>query len=489
MARIPRVRLIIYSLIIVGLGSALVVAATNQAYKEGRFTPPPAPTNSGFEFDDAAGSAAQREPTPKLKRLKELGPDDIEDDDALLELNSLSSDEQEPLSSDSSKASLPTPVPSLGPTEVPDDDMIYGARGDDARELFSAAQDQGPPQFGEDGFIGGGRTSSNAAAGGIPDSVATPGDSEEGWVSGQPRGYAMLYAMQPAARSVVESNVSTLLSSRIREPYIGVLIDGTFTQDFDYLKNIISRLSQDRTLTVELYLTNGPTQRNGNPRGIEAPFLNNPPSSFRSLIMNSASAQSQFSAIAAQAREVFQFSRGLNPANQHLVSVMLEDNLDVKTYSFMRQLAVQQLDDLAGFIRSTCVGCAQDDREVDGDTAGDPREEHHLDKLAELKAGDGFTLDGIGFRYPGDGPGLGISSDKLKELITESDAKGLRFFGLWRHGWQGALESSRDNPHPRDRAYIASTPAQESFEIEMLRLGLTPEVSDNVEQDSGLMMR
>jgi hypothetical protein len=71
MARIPRVRLIIYSLIIVGLGSALVVAATNQAYKEGRFIPPPAPTNSGFEFGDAAGSAAARETTPKVKRAKE----------------------------------------------------------------------------------------------------------------------------------------------------------------------------------------------------------------------------------------------------------------------------------------------------------------------------------------------------------------------------------------------------------------------------------
>jgi len=463
------------------------VAATTDTHKGAGFIPPAAPVASNIDVDGGAPQRADKK-SPS-KRRKELGPDDIEDDDALLELNSLSSDEEEPLTPETPRASALTPVPSSLPSQSQDDAMISGAREDDVRSLFSAAQDQGPPQFGIDGFIGGGRTGANAAAGGVPDAVGTPEDSNEGWVSGQSRGYAMLYAMQPAARSVVESNVSTLLSARIREPYIGVLIDGTFSQDFEYLRNIIARLSENRTLTLELYLTNGPTQRNGNPRGIEAPFLNNPPSAFRSLIMNSASAQSQFSALAAQARDIFQFSRGVNPANQHLVSVMLEDNLDVKTYSFMRQLAVQQLDDLAGFIRSTCVGCAQGDREVDGDTAGDPREEHRVDTFAELKEGDGFTLDGVGFRYPGDSPGLGISSDRLKELITESDAKGVRFFGLWRHGWQGALENSRDNPHPRDRTYIASTPLQESFEIEMLRLGLTPEVAEDVEQDSGLMMQ
>lgn len=299
----------------------------------------------------------------------------------------------------------------------------------------------------------------------------------------------MYYAMQPGARAVVESNIATLLAAQIREPYIGVMIDGTFGLDTEYLKTIIARLSVDRNLTIELYLTNGATQRLYEKPLIRAPFVTIPPFAFRNKIQFDEGLKREFSSIAARARDVFEYSRQQNSANQHLVSVMLEDNLDVRAYRAMRELAAQQLDGTAGFIRSTCLRCvSSDDRESDIDTAGDPREEHKPDKMKELRRGDGFSLDGTGFRYPEESSALGISANELKGLIQEGYGKGLRYFALWRHNWQGAKEFARDNPHPDERNYIASTPEQEAFELEMLRLGLVAEpVDEDADVDSGVV--
>jgi len=275
----------------------------------------------------------------------------------------------------------------------------------------------------------------------------------------------------------------------VREPYIGVLIDGTFTQDFEYLKTIIRRLSVERNLTLELYLTNGATQRKFETTTIDAPFVSLSPYAFRELILSDSSRQRVFSAIAAQARDIFQFSSQQNPANQNIVSVMLEDNLDVGAYRKMRELASQQLDGAASFIRSTCLRCfSAQDRKSDADTAGDPREEHSVDRFGELKRGDGFSLDGVGFRYPGESTELGLTPEKLKELVSSGYSKGLRFFSLWRHNWQGA-DASGDNPHPTDRNYLPSTPEQEGFELSILRQGLVVEPVDEEELDSGLMAR
>lgn len=494
MARIPRRRLFVYLVLIASLTYALVVAASHQSVRQafqGR--------RALSDQADLQGVEPQRETAsaelPSAQKTTE--PNDADEDDALLELNSLSNDDAGPLSDEKRTAATPTPAASPTSAAQANDGMIYGARDDDARSIFSGAQQPEPGLFG-DGFIGGARSNSGGIGGAAddpmqPDTTPPPDDSGEGWVSGQARGYTMIYGLQPQARAVVEANVNALLSARIREPYIGVLIDGTFTQDFDYLKSVISRLSDDRNLTLVIYLTNGPTQRAGNPRKVAAPFLDIAPSAFRARIMFETDLRTQFSALAAQARDIFIHSRQQNAANQHFVSPMLEDNLDADAYRSMRQLAAQQLDDLAGFIRSTCVGCGDARERVDertaADTAGDPREEHSLERFGELRRGDGFALDGVGFQYPGEVSPRGVSPDRLKQLVTEGYAKGLRFFGLWRHNWQGAELNSKDNQHPSLRNYVPSTPEQEAFEIEILRQGLIPEPTDDEEQDSQLIMR
>jgi len=423
---------------------------------------------------------------------KTVPPGAIDEDDALLALNSLSQDDApgDALDAQRSNVAAPvTPAPSVAAPSSGDEQSSAGvADDDDARSVFSDAQPSEPFGTG-DQFIGGGRSSGPPSLLGGGAAAQEPPANAGSWVSGQARGYAMLYAMQPGARAVVESNVATLLAAQIREPYIGVLVDGTFSLDTEYLKTVISRLSVDRNLTLELYLTNGATQRAYDQTPIRAPFVTLAPLVFRSRIQFDEGLKREFSSIAARARDLFEYSKQQNPANQHIASVMLEDNLDVGAYRTMRELAAQQLDGTAGFIRSTCLRCVSpDDRGSDADTAGDPREEHKPDKMRELRRGDGFTLDGTGFRYPGESATLGISPDELKSLVQEGYAKGLRFFGLWRHNWQGAKQFSRDNPHPDERNYVASTPEQEAFELEVLRLGLIAEPSDdNEEADSGIL--
>jgi hypothetical protein len=290
----------------------------------------------------------------------------------------------------------------------------------------------------------------------------------------------MLYAMQPEARPVVEAQVQTLLASRVREPYIGVLIDGTFSRDFLYLKDIITRLSADnRALTVALYLVNGPGMRKATEPPVGDMFSQIDPVEFRQKIRRDQLLRSQFSAIVTQARDVFEHNAGLNGRNSNVAIVMLEDNLDAAAYRSMRELASEQLDGLAGFIRNPCLGCVKGNDDV---TLGNPREEHSPDRFSILQQGDGFTLDGTGFRYPNSSESVGVSADELSTIMNASFERGLRYVGLWRHVWQGRSAGEDNAKHPSDRTYVQSTPDQQEFEIEALRTGLVPEVQSETEQ-------
>jgi hypothetical protein len=300
------------------------------------------------------------------------------------------------------------------------------------------------------------------------------------WVSGQARGYAMLYALQPEARAVTESNISALLASHVREPYIAVLIDGTFGRDFTYLRDIITRLSGDgRRLTLSLYLANGASQRKADTL-IEAPFVREDPVRFRGLIRRTGTqVQQQYSQIARDARAIFEFSLETNPENTNVAVVMLEDNLDTESYRVMLGLAEAELDGIATIVRNPCNECGVEG--TDEETLGQPREDHRIEVFPTLDVNDGFTLDGKGFEYPNRPPSQSISSGTLEAMLQDSYKKGLAYFGLWRYGWQGLVQG-QGNPLPSKRTYIPSSPDEMEYEIQVLRTGLPPEEDG---QDSG----
>lgn len=331
------------------------------------------------------------------------------------------------------------------------------------------------------GFLGGVMVSQDSQAPAVVTPDATPRTGRP-WVRGQARGYTMLYAMQSEARSVVETQVETLLSAKIREPYIGVLIDGTFGRDFTYLKQVIERLSVDgRALTLALYLTNGPTMRKWRETPIDALFSKINPSDFRQRIRRDQTLQAQFLAVVLQAKDVFEFNVSLNPGNNNVAIVMLEDNLDSLAYRAMREIASAEIGAVAGFVRNPCLGCYEGN---DDATLGDPREEHNLSRYNVLARGDGYSLDGTGFLYPdGSGSESGVTAAQLRDLMSNSFARGLRYFGLWQYQWQG-LEVGGGNPRPSTRTYVPSNFDQQEFEVEILREGLVVEDEDDQEVGS-----
>ena len=175
-------------------------------------------------------------------------------------------------------------------------------------------------------------------------------------VRGQARGFNMLYLMHPRARETVERQVEALEVSGIRDLYLSVLTDGTFAQDFNYLQTIIQRLNAvSDSLTLVLYVTNGPTMRDfGSP--IIAGFNQIDPVRFRELIQFNQSVRDEYLGMVEQIRPIFQFNRSLNLRNRNIAIVMLEDNLTNAAYVSMRELTKQVLgEDLVEYYRKPCL--------------------------------------------------------------------------------------------------------------------------------------
>lgn len=283
--------------------------------------------------------------------------------------------------------------------------------------------------------------------------------------TGQARGYAMLYMMHPKARATVERELEILLESGLREIYLGVLIDGTFGQDFPYLATVLQRLANnDRIITLALYLTNGATMRKYDSTPIDAPFVKIEPVEFRNLIKTDRNVQNQFLALARKAKPTFDLNRNLNPENSNIAIVMLEDNLDRDSYQTMRGLAYSILGSSVEYIRNPCPGCY---RGNDMESNGDNIELHKTANILQLKSGDGFTLDGQGFYFPWEDPGAEfLSLDGL--LIAQNIAlqRGLRYFGLWRETRQGLGDASI---HPDRRHYEVPSEEQMKIEISILQ--------------------
>jgi hypothetical protein len=288
-------------------------------------------------------------------------------------------------------------------------------------------------------------------------------------VSGQARGYTMLYMMQPNARPVVEQQVTTLLRSNIAEIHIGVLIDETFGRDYDYMRSVLRRLSvADRAVFLTLYLVSGPTMRDFATTPLRTAFSTVSPALFRLLITSDRDVRNRFARIAREARVMFDFNRTLSPRSRNFAVVMLEDNLDRSSYRAMRALASAVLGPEINFVRNPCLGCFPGN---DSETFGDALEEHSPQRFLDLGVGDAFSLDGLGFRHEGEGPENGVDLGQLEAFLDQGLTRGLAYFGLWRFSWQGIVPG-RSLAHPDQRVYLPSTPDQEAVEIRLLRRGL-----------------
>jgi hypothetical protein len=283
----------------------------------------------------------------------------------------------------------------------------------------------------------------------------------------------MLYLMQPEARATVERQVRILLDSKVMNLYLGVLVDGTFTTDYEYLSSVVRRLNaQDRTLTLALFFSNGSAMRmheESFPGGL---FNIVEPGNFRYLIQNEPKVQSMLKRAIAKALPVFDLNSSLSPKNLNFAIPMLEDNLDNESYVAMRRVTRAALQGRAEVMRNPCPGCYSDGRN-NADPLGSGLESHNPDDISRLSPKDGLTLDGTGFLYPGESSPWGIPIEAVKTLKELAIDRNLRYFGLWRAGRQGLANTTTKTP-PSERTYEVPTDEHATAEIDLLRHGLRP---------------
>jgi hypothetical protein len=283
-----------------------------------------------------------------------------------------------------------------------------------------------------------------------------------------PRGYLLLCMANPSARDTVEILVQNLIDAKIEHVFLGLLTDGTFGTDFEYVKSVLTRLSQaGRVVTLATYVTNGPTMRYFNKTPITAGFARTDPRKFRRLIIFDDGTRAKYKSLAKNAAELLRHNHALNPKNKNIAIPMLEDNLNKESYLAIRSLMKEALLGIPfTIVRSPCLGCYAGN---DAYTPGDPIDDHGESAFSRVQIGGAFSFDGAQFHYPNE-TATGTTFEGAKSLIIESERRQLLFFGLWRLFWQGLNKGS--GIHPDDREYIPPTPQELTWNIELLRTGL-----------------
>jgi len=360
---------------------------------------------------------------------------------------------------------LPVPTPATAGATPPQARTTPDGRSIEALKEIASVFGSSPGSGRGDNRLGGTVTRSGFSGGSevLEAPLDTTAASEEPAaeitlprIGGQARGFVMLYLMHSRARGTVEKQIETLLKAEINDLFLSLLTDGTFSLDFAYLETVIRRLnSGGRTLTLNLFLSNGATMRKHETTPIEAGFNLIPPWNFRDMIQWDPVTRSRFKEMARQVRPVLELNRSLNPLNRNLVTVMLEDNLQGDSYRAMRELARGELGGLTEYVRNPCPGCFEGN---DTEASGDALEGHTIADLSILGSRDGFALDGNGYLFPDEPPQPNqLSFEQARELIQAGIDRRLRYFGLWRAARQGL--GSVDT-HPDARSYEVPSPAQ-----------------------------
>ncbi|MCB0354523.1 MAG: hypothetical protein KDD64_13390 [Bdellovibrionales bacterium] len=339
----------------------------------------------------------------------------------------------------------------------------------DVRDLQSLSEDGPANSFNQRAGTGGPNPVS-VGNGTITTPSPSPSPSPEPllWYTGQSRGYSMLYLMQREAQAVVETELETLLESRVLEPYIGVLADGTFSWNPSLLESAIRRLNDgERALTLVLILSNGSTMRSYASTEIDAPFVHTPPEVFREAIRFDPSTRDEYRQLARRCAPFFELNRRLNPKSRNIAIPMLEDNLDDDSFVAISELAAQSLPVSVEIVRNPCPGCYEENGLF---IYGSNVEIHSLEHLQIYPNPRGFSLDGTSFYHPTEQVQRGLPLSQVYETLRDSLSRGIEYFGLWKFERQGIGGGTLQIPS--QRTYVPPTAQEQQNEIALLRFGL-----------------
>ncbi|NMC61574.1 MAG: hypothetical protein GYA55_00245 [SAR324 cluster bacterium] len=360
-----------------------------------------------------------------------------------------------------------------------EDNSLNDIASNQVAQVVDALRELEDFSFSSSSRIGGARVRSGASSDGSADEGASEIEDEEDSelmprYGGQTRGFMILALMHPNARQMVEKQIETLIRSQLLNVYVSFLVDGTFspgsnyaTQDFNYAASVIKRLATNgRSLTLELYFINGPTQRKTD-SPIQS-FFNVDPLLFRSAIRESPDIQAEFKKLVDSSKALFVQNKTAGPGNKNLACVMLEDNLDFSAYKAMRALSDEVLGDLVDYVRNPCPGCTEGS---DSNPDKDGLELHSPNALSQLGPRDGLVLDGVGYNYEGETGAGQLTFEQALQLAKNAGNQGIRYLGLWRADRQG-LGPRGQLVHPDERVYVVPSEEDMVADIQILQSGL-----------------
>ena len=218
-----------------------------------------------------------------------------------------------------------------------------------------------------------------------------------------------------------------------------MLVDGTFSDDRDFLGEIVRTVvSRGSRLHLFLYLSNGPSQRNpiNRNRGI-GPSM--PPEEFRRRIISDPALQSQYQNRVQWALPLVSYALSLG-AQVSLIP-MLEDNLDAAAARQMEQLTLAVIPSSmpVSLGRNPCPGCYPgNDKSVPAGIFLD----QHIRSLAEgVQVSNGLvTNDGTTLAFPGENKGIPFQD--LAGIIKQAGSRNNSYV-IWHDSYQGLIDGSR----------------------------------------------
>ena len=289
---------------------------------------------------------------------------------------------------------------------------------------------------------------------------------------GQARGYTMLAFSLPKARETMNAQIQNMLDSGVKDLYLSILIDSFFDFDAQYIKDVLSKLSDNnsRRIIFHAFLVSGPTQETCDQYEEKSLLSYLCPYDFAEKIFFDFDTRKKLKNLAKDVAPIFEHNLSLGTENENLVSTVLEDFLLDEEYSETVSIVKPLVPSDVIFHRNPCY--CQDSPEDPG-KFNSSIESHNLDILDSLGTGDGISLDGTGHYFSVKDAKNKLSTDEVKRLFKHSVEKGLAYSALWRFERQGLGAKASKNTLPDDRNYEVPTAEQLRVERDILVAGLS----------------
>jgi hypothetical protein len=241
-----------------------------------------------------------------------------------------------------------------------------------------------------------------------------------------PRGIMCLYCTHKTAPGGSKPITDLLKSTCLKNVAISFVVDGTFGLEYDQITNSITELTLDnRQLSLELYLYNGPAQRRYRHNVFKSWATMNP-ARFREYIKTDRKTKKAFNKSMEDLYPILNYALEKNVAIY--LAPGLEDNLDDFTYRYMLSKMKRKFADFKSitYVRSACIDCAAGNES--NLPKGTIREVHGFGKADIVRNGI-MATDGFYFRFSAEKS----SKPTLSELVSAvRNASALNsLFFLW----------------------------------------------------------